>query len=180
MSFPTDEQLYSTSNVQWPNPYAPNQGLYSSVMMTNPTDSNKDQETTFSGVPPQPQPPPSHFPMSTFVVQEPVRTYVNPKQYYRILKRREVRSLIEEKRAKSGIRPGGDISRPQNRKKHQSRTNHASKRPRIHGRFLSGDGVNVGAMEEKDGEHTCTENETSSSPVPLPSSQRQDNTSEES
>ncbi len=74
---------------------------------------------------------------------------VNPKQYHRILVRRYVRELLKEKKRKSVI------SQDKNKTYiHESRHNHATKRPRKNGRFLSQKEIN--AVEENNAKETLS------------------------
>jgi hypothetical protein len=136
MAYTSDDQVYTSSNMQWPNPYAPNEGLYSSVMV--PILSEASGEIESNG---RPFVPSSQVPAPTYVLQDPERTYVNPKQYYRILKRRQVRALLAERKPREVINASN-----RNKKKHDSRVKHASKRPRKGGRFLSTS--SAGGVEE--------------------------------
>ncbi|GAX22941.1 hypothetical protein FisN_24Lh236 [Fistulifera solaris] len=83
-------------------------------------------------------------------------TYVNPKQYARILKRRDARRIMEEYFARKRREQQSKRSKPY---MHESRHNHAMKRPRgPGGRFLTKEELE-GLRNEEDGP-TDNNNET--------------------
>lgn len=112
-------------------------------------------------VPPPMQPPqqPVQAPQEEISTsgQEEAPLYVNAKQFHRILKRRVARQKLEEQ-----LRLTSKGRKPY---LHESRHNHAMRRPRgPGGRFLTAD--EVAAMEkEKNGENGSTENKKLETPA---------------
>lgn len=176
MSFPPAESRVHPSSVptqsQWPhthhsdisNNHIHDQSLYSTL---KPPSVNSAQHSmnypraNFSQAVPFP------IPMSTYsnTEVEPTRTYVNPKQYHRILKRREVRALLEEKRSLS-VTHQNKKKQPQQPYQHVSRHVHATKRQRKNGRFASAEvverdsnGESVGGGEDNGERSTATVHE---------------------
>lgn len=84
---------------------------------------------------------------------QPRPTYVNAKQYHRIMKRRETRAALEEHYKKcAAVKQKRENKRQQNLPyQHESRHRHAMKRPRgKHGRFLTGEELAVYYRENPD------------------------------
>ena len=109
---------------------------------------NSLRQTTTTMQPPQPVQAPQEDLTSSG--QEEAPLYVNAKQFHRILKRRVARQKLEEQ-----LRLTSKGRKPY---LHESRHNHAMRRPRgPGGRFLTAD--EVAAMEkEKGGENGVSEN----------------------
>jgi hypothetical protein len=104
------------------------------------------QQQQMGGGPQQQQPPPQqHFQnaQQQMVAPAPRPTFVNAKQYRRILKRREARAKMEEYLNKKRemlrkLRQESDASGGKKNYMHESRHRHAMKRPRgPGGRFLT-------------------------------------------
>lgn len=90
-------------------------------------------------LPPQNHPPPQQSPEAVAAGAEESPLYVNAKQFHRILKRRVARQKLEEQ-----LRLSSKARKPY---LHESRHNHAMRRPRgPGGRFLTAD--EVAAMEK--------------------------------
>lgn len=107
-------------------------------------------------MPPQPPPPAAQSPEAGAGTAEESPLYVNAKQFHRILKRRMARQKLEE-----ALRLTSKGRRPY---LHESRHNHAMRRPRgPGGRFLTAD--EVAAMEAK-GELEPDPNRISSESAP--------------
>ena len=137
-------QVYSTN--QWPNPYVPAQSLYSDILPPSQSGAEVvgDHNATVS----------AHIPLPSSWEQD--RVYVNPKQYNRILKRRHVRALLEEKRKEKGV---AAHKRPTYQ--HESRHRHATKRKRINGRFVSSECTHDTENNELDLEKDIADEELS-------------------
>ncbi|KAJ1956656.1 Transcriptional activator [Dipsacomyces acuminosporus] len=108
-----------------------------------------------SQMPPQPVPPnaAAFGQAAAFVAHEGDPIYVNPKQYHRIMKRREARARLATERKLSAKR------KPY---LHESRHRHAMRRPRgPGGRFLTAAEIaeleKKGELEHKDGSSTKIE-----------------------
>jgi hypothetical protein len=130
-SYLTESQISASNKAQWANTHnaPPSQGLYSSLASSIPS-AHSNREMAFNSSLSYPGYA-THLPGFQSMTHEPVRTYVNPKQYLRILKRRQVRALLAARR--------GNITKEnQTQYEHESRHKHAKKRARNNnGRFLT-------------------------------------------
>ncbi|EFE43302.1 CCAAT-binding transcription factor subunit HAPB [Trichophyton verrucosum HKI 0517] len=121
-----------------------------------PPQSQQPQPQSQTQAPPpppqqQPQPSPELAPPGPPAEESPL--YVNAKQFHRILKRRVARQKLEEQ-----LRLTSKGRKPY---LHESRHNHAMRRPRgPGGRFLTAD--EVAAMEKAQGGSTGTNNNSAS------------------
>ncbi|EZF12174.1 hypothetical protein H112_06797 [Trichophyton rubrum D6] len=112
--------------------------------------SQPQQQQPQTQAPQQPQPSPELAPPGPPAEESPL--YVNAKQFHRILKRRVARQKLEEQ-----LRLTSKGRKPY---LHESRHNHAMRRPRgPGGRFLTAD--EVAAMEKAQGGSTSTNNSAS-------------------
>lgn len=124
--------------------------------------------SNLTNAPPSGAPPAYETTTTPHFLQQPHHhqpTYVNAKQYQRIMKRRETRQALElyfqrqrdKKAAAAGTADslaaggGGRISGKRRDYQHESRHKHAMKRPRgPHGRFLTGDELETFYRENPD------------------------------
>ena len=155
----TESRMFpsSTAQSQWPHQYDVsnhNQNLYSAALALNPSSVNSAKH---SGYPVLPQ-----YPVLTYTEEEPVRTYVNPKQYHRILKRRQVRALLEEKKRSTSGTQQMRKRQQQTPYQHTSRHIHATKRQRKRGRFVSTNRTGDDDEEEEGEEEEGDEQDTTS------------------